>query len=345
MVKWGVDVSTSQKVLGLRVLMDEASGNLEIFFKTPEGETLCTKLSAHSLTMKKAARQRERAETEKLRASQNDLSPPSLALDESIEMDVSEPELPLSPPSDASTTVPAAPAAPAGFDTADAADAADAAPAPAPMGPPTLHLGVHSEMDASLRATVLSAQKAYVVVAASAAGVDGAEVPRCGREAYIALHRVYNCRSLPDVPAEPEYPVVQIPLPPVEVGQLPAPQPAAALAEPQPALSDPTPMENDDDEAFDDGNGTATSGTDSEEDLVPPGPEEQSWEKAAMELRLATMESAAPQGDGEPQLSTYYSDSMPTVRATIQPPVLRCTLSARVGDTATTFNPCSTCSL
>ena len=83
MVKWGVDVSQSQKVLGMRVLTDEA----EIFFKTPEGEALCAKLSSHSLAVKKAARQREKAETERLRVSQNNLSLASLRLDESDEMD------------------------------------------------------------------------------------------------------------------------------------------------------------------------------------------------------------------------------------------------------------------
>ena len=45
---------------------------------------------------------------------------------------------------------------------------------------------------AEIRAAALSAQRAYVAVAASEAGVDGAEVPRSGREAYIALYRVYN---------------------------------------------------------------------------------------------------------------------------------------------------------
>ena len=45
---------------------------------------------------------------------------------------------------------------------------------------------------AEIRAAALSAQRAYVAVVASEAGVDGAEVPRSGREAYIALYRVYN---------------------------------------------------------------------------------------------------------------------------------------------------------
>jgi hypothetical protein len=33
-------------------------------------------------------------------------------------------------------------------------------------------------------------------VVASAGGVDGAEVPRSGREAYIALHRCYKLDNL-----------------------------------------------------------------------------------------------------------------------------------------------------
>ena len=320
MVKWGVDVSQSQKVLGLRVLTDEA----EIFFKTPEGEALCAKLSSHSLAVKKAARQREKAETERLRVSQNNLSLASLRLDESDEMDetdASTPEMPLSPPADAST----APEVPA-----DAAADAAAPAASAPMNLLSLHSGVHSEMDASLRAATLSAQRLYVAVAASTAGVDGAEVPRCGREAYIALHRVYNLQ-LPDVTltAEPESPVVQIPLPPMIVAaQFPPPEPEPALAEPQPASL----IESDGEDPADDGNGTATSGTDSEEDLVPAGAEEQSWEKAAMKLKAepaplmgdgetaatssstTTTGDAAEGDDGEPQLASFYSDAMPNVR-------------------------------
>ena len=348
MVKWGVDVSQSQKVLGLRVLTDEA----EIFFKSSEGETLCTKLSAHSLAVKKAARQREKAETERLRVSQNNLSPSSLRLDESDEIDetdASTPEMPPSPPADASSAleVPVAAAAPAAAAAAaadddaddDAADAADAAAADdddavAPMSLLSLHSSVHSEMDASLRAATLSAQRLYVAVAASTAGIDGAEVPRCGREAYIALHRVYNLQ-VPDVAvkAEPKSPVVQIPLPPIiAAAEFPPPEPQPARADRQPAPF----IESDGEDPADDGNGTATSGTDSEEDLVTAGAEEQSWEKAAMELKAAVApmmgseESAATAAtattgdaagdDGEPQLAAYYSDAMPMVGATILPP-------------------------
>lgn len=40
------------------------------------------------------------------------------------------------------------------------------------------------------------AQRAYVAVAASTSGIDGAEVPRSSREIYIALHRVYRMAPL-----------------------------------------------------------------------------------------------------------------------------------------------------
>ena len=45
---------------------------------------------------------------------------------------------------------------------------------------------------AAAKAATVAAQRAYVTVAASAAGVDGAGVPRSGREAFVALYRCYN---------------------------------------------------------------------------------------------------------------------------------------------------------
>ena len=45
---------------------------------------------------------------------------------------------------------------------------------------------------AAAKAVTVAAQRAYVAVAASAAGVDGAGVPRSGREAFVALYRCYN---------------------------------------------------------------------------------------------------------------------------------------------------------
>ena len=342
--------------------MDEATGDLEIFFKTPEGETLCTKLSAHQLAMKKAARLRER-EMETLRASQHELSTSSVEVDE---IDVSEPELQEEPPLPSASAAPTEAAAAATVDEIiDHSAAVSTVPTRAPLGPLALRAGLNSEMDASLRAATLSVQRAYVTVAASAAGVDGAEVPRCGREAYIALYRVYSLQPAPyvAVSAEPESPVVQIPVPPIEAAQLPAPEPSAVLAEPEPTSSDPQLVEDDNHGLSavlaepeptssapqpiedDDGNATATSGTDSEEDAVLPGPEEQSWEKAAMELQAdptdasgaevaagtttreggneqntrqkEATEKSAVAGASEPQLSTYYSESRPTVRATM----------------------------
>ena len=56
-------------------------------------------------------------------------------------------------------------------------------------------------MSASVAAATLAAQRAYVAVAASAAGVDGAEVPRSGREAFVALYRCYNHGRQPTVAA------------------------------------------------------------------------------------------------------------------------------------------------
>jgi hypothetical protein len=49
-------------------------------------------------------------------------------------------------------------------------------------------------------AATLAAQRAYVAVAASGAGVDGLEVPRTGRETFIALYRCYNHGRQPTVP-------------------------------------------------------------------------------------------------------------------------------------------------
>jgi O-acetyl-ADP-ribose deacetylase len=43
---------------------------------------------------------------------------------------------------------------------------------------------------------LVAAQRAYVAVAASHAGVDGVEVPRTGREVYVALHRCYKTGNL-----------------------------------------------------------------------------------------------------------------------------------------------------
>lgn len=43
---------------------------------------------------------------------------------------------------------------------------------------------------------LVAAHRAYVAVAASSAGVDGIEVPRTGREIYVALHRCYKSSSL-----------------------------------------------------------------------------------------------------------------------------------------------------
>ena len=37
----------------------------------------------------------------------------------------------------------------------------------------------------------------FAQIVASAGGVDGVEVPRSGREAYIALHRCYKLTSQP----------------------------------------------------------------------------------------------------------------------------------------------------
>lgn len=308
MVKWGVDVSNSQKVLGLRVLTDEASGSLEIFFKTPEGETLCSKLSEHSLAMKKAARLREKAEAEKLNAPHSDLSTATTSLDETGE---SEQEL-TSPPPAASATAPAA-----RVETVDAHTPA-AAPALSPTRSLALRAGVRSEMDASLRDETLSVQRAYVAVTASSAGVDGAEVPRSGREVYISLHRVYNLQQL-SAESEMVPDVVQIPLPPIDSQQPPPSEPEAPLAEPSPAPSAPKLIEFDDEDSDADDNATATSETDSDEDLVIPGPEEHSWIKAGMlatrETQAKEKEAAVADDDGEPQLSTYYSDSRPMVRA------------------------------
>ena len=56
--------------------------------------------------------------------------------------------------------------------------------------------------DAKMAASsaTLAAQRAYVAVAASGAGVDGLEVPRTGRETFIALYRCYNHGRQPTVP-------------------------------------------------------------------------------------------------------------------------------------------------
>ena len=43
---------------------------------------------------------------------------------------------------------------------------------------------------------LVAAQRAYVAVVASRGGVDGAEVPRSGREVYVALHRCYKTTNL-----------------------------------------------------------------------------------------------------------------------------------------------------
>jgi O-acetyl-ADP-ribose deacetylase (regulator of RNase III) len=47
--------------------------------------------------------------------------------------------------------------------------------------------------------SLVPAQRAYVAVAASRGGVDGVEVPRSGREVYVALHRCYKTGNL-DIP-------------------------------------------------------------------------------------------------------------------------------------------------
>ncbi len=44
--------------------------------------------------------------------------------------------------------------------------------------------------------SLVAAQRAYVAVAASRGGVDGVEVPRSGREVYVALHRCYKTGNL-----------------------------------------------------------------------------------------------------------------------------------------------------
>jgi len=89
----------------------------------------------------------------------------------------------------AATPVPpagiAAPAA--GFRFAFTPPAAPS-PAPAPSTSDTATVDVG--------ATIVAAQRAYVSVVASSDGVDGAEVPRSGREAYIALHRCYKFNNL-----------------------------------------------------------------------------------------------------------------------------------------------------
>ena len=43
--------------------------------------------------------------------------------------------------------------------------------------------------------TVVASQRAYMAVSASRGGVDGAEVPRSGREKYVELHRCYHTVS------------------------------------------------------------------------------------------------------------------------------------------------------
>jgi|EP01046_Picozoa_sp_COSAG06_P082463 hypothetical protein len=43
---------------------------------------------------------------------------------------------------------------------------------------------------------LVAAQRAYVAVVASRGGIDGAEVPRSGREVYVALHRCYKTTNL-----------------------------------------------------------------------------------------------------------------------------------------------------
>jgi hypothetical protein len=319
MVKWGVDRSLSDKVLGLRVLTDEASGGLEIFFKTPEGEDLCAVLSAHSLAMKKAERLREKAEAEKLRASQRELDRVTQALD-----DMAAAESPPPPPPPAAEPAPApAPAPPLPPAEVQVVAAAPAAP---PLSSLALQSGVHSEMDSSLRAATLSVQEAYVRVAASAAGVDGAEVPRSGREAYIALYRIYNGPLLPDVAAavaaQPE-PVAQIPLPPIDATPPTLPEPPAPAAveksieyaeEQVEAAVEKEGLAEEDDGASD--NGTATSETDSddaEEDGAELVPAAATPDAAAVEMNGLEADGAVGPG-GEPALSRYYGAGVPMVR-------------------------------
>ena len=244
MERWGVDRSLSGKVLGLRVLTDEQSGALDITFKTPEGEDLCAVLSAHSLAMKKAERLREKQESEALRQAQRDLETVAQALEEAAL--VPPPEEPVAAPEEL-VAPPAVAAAPT---TASSQPATVAAVVPAAVIPPrppalTSRAGLSSEMDATLRTATLSAQRAYVTVAASAAGVDGAEVPRSGREGYIALHRVYNLHQPKTTDAVAKAaaaePVVQIPLPPLNEPAAAPPAPAAAPA-PAPSPADPTAL-------------------------------------------------------------------------------------------------------
>ena len=77
----------------------------------------------------------------------------------------------------------------------------DAQPAPAPAPEPAPEPEPEPEPPTSPRhvlapdvpSAVLAAQRAYVAVAASSAGVDGAEVPRGGREVRVRTARVAPC--------------------------------------------------------------------------------------------------------------------------------------------------------
>ena len=80
------------------------------------------------------------------------------------------------------------------------ADPPQAVSEPEPEGEPELLDLPEGQPEARATADLVmglvAAQRAYVTVSASRGGVDGAEVPRSGREVYIALHRCYKTDNL-----------------------------------------------------------------------------------------------------------------------------------------------------
>ena len=256
MERWGVDRSLSGKVLGLRIMTDSQ----ELFFKTNDGDDLCSALSQHSLAMKKAERQKVRDAEEELRAAKEDLRAVTQAMEDSLAKD-GKPE-----------------------EVEEVEGQEKERPASSPPPPPVSpRVDVCRSMDAAMKAATLSAQRGYVRTVASTAGVDGAEVPRSGREAYIALHRVYNLEQIPAVEAAQE--VEQIPLPPIDV-----PASASVLER---AVAQVGAIEFEGLVPDESGNATATSETDSED------------------------ETAAATGtahEGEPRLESFYGGGKPMVR-------------------------------
>ena len=258
MERWGVDRSLSGKVLGLRIMTDRQ----ELFFKTTDGDDLCSALSQHSLAMKKAERQKVREAEEELRAAKEDLRAVTQAMEDSLAKDEEPEEV---------------------EEVGGQVEEKERSASPPPPPPVSPRVDVCRSMDAAMKAATLSAQRGYVRTVASTAGVDGAEVPRSGREAYIALHRVYNLEQIPAV--EPAEEVEQIPLPPIDV-----PASASVLER---AVAQVGAIEFEGLVPDESGNATATSETDSED------------------------ETAAVSGtthEGEPRLESFYGGGKPMVR-------------------------------